>query len=470
MRVAPSRSQLTRLENKNLALRKELAVLQGAIESRADRVENSLGALVGSAFPQSELASFDQLAYNNIYAPLTLNWTLLTYMYKTHGVLQAAIDMPVQDAFRGGVEVQSAELDKDDLKTMTDFLERESILTTFKQAEIWTRLYGGGGLIINAGGAPETPLNMKDLRNLKIYAANRWELVAPQRQAEYYTFYGVRVHRSRVMTMISKEAPYILRWTLQNWGMSELERLVEPFNIFLRTQNAIYDLLKEAKIDVFQFEGLASQLATNAGTQRTLNRITLMNRAKNNGNAILLDMKDKFEQKQMTFAGLAEIWKENRINLASTMRIPMTKLFGLSASGFSSGEDDIENYNAMVESEIREHVKPAVRQLLEIVMAHLFGDSFDFSFNFKPLRVLGAVEEEGVKTQKYNRYKSMYDCGQLTDQEFAEVCQKEGLIPIETDVARGAEPQPAREQPGQFQEDPDAGGDPNVEEAPEQDV
>jgi phage-related protein (TIGR01555 family) len=268
------------------------------------------------------------------------------------------------------------------------------------------------------------------------------------------------------MTMISKEAPYILRWTLQNWGMSEMERLVEPFNIYLRSQNAIYDLLKEAKIDVYQFEGLATQLSTNLGTTRTLNRIALMNRAKNNGNAILLDVKDKFEQKQITFAGLAEVWKENRIGLACAMRIPMTKLFGISAAGFNSGEDDIENYNAMVESEIREHVKPSLRKLIDMIVVHLFGQQFDFSFKFQPLRVLSSTDEETIKEKKYNRYTSMLDAGQLTDQEFAEICQMEGLVPIETEVARGAEPQPRRDLPGGMGQE----NEEETDEGPEQDA
>ena len=30
------------------------------------------------------------------------------------------------------------------------------------------------------------------------------------------------------------------------------------------------------------------------------------------------------------------------------LKMPITKLFGISAAGFSSGEDDIENYNSMI--------------------------------------------------------------------------------------------------------------------------
>jgi len=66
-----------------------------------------------------------------------------------------------------------------------------------------------------------------------------------------------------------------------------------------------------------------------------------------------MDMKDDYEQKQITFTGLSDVLSQIRYGIAADVKMPMAKLFGMSASGFNSGEDDIENYNAMIESSVR---------------------------------------------------------------------------------------------------------------------
>lgn len=479
------------LRQENQALARQNQELKNSVELHHSHLNNSMFSLVQSAFSQSSLASFDAIAYNNIYAPLTINHTLLTYMYKTHGVIQTAIDMPVLDALRGGLELQSAELSQDEIKELQRELEAGP-LDAIGQALIWTRLYGGGGLIINTPQEASTPLRLDGfdtggsepweiispifgtrlnyaegrtqnrLKDIQLYAANRWELVAPNRYSDTYEFYGKKIHHSRVLTMAGKAAPYLVRWTLQNWGMSEVERMVEPFNAFARTQNVIYELLKEAKIDVFQFKNFTTQLATSKGTDLTIARVQLMNQVKNFQNAVVLDTDDKFEQKQITFAGLAEVMKQNMIGIASALRIPMTKLFGLSAAGFNSGEDDIENYNAMVESEVRQPMRPVIAQIIKLYCLKLFGSEAEITFSFKPLRVMSSLDEETIKTQKHARYVSLYQQGLLTPQETMELMQNEKLIPMETEVGRGGLPQQPlgqdqfeeEEKPGERSEEP----------------
>ena len=140
---------------------------------------NSLGSLVQSALGQANLTSFNPIIQSNIYAPLTINWMLLTYMYKTHGIIQTAIDVPVLDSIRGGLELRSGELDSDELKDLEDDMEELGILDTIGEALKWARLYGGAALILNTGQDTEKELDMKKVDRLELYAANRWELGSP---------------------------------------------------------------------------------------------------------------------------------------------------------------------------------------------------------------------------------------------------------------------------------------------------
>ena len=451
--------QLEILRETNRELHNSLQMGKQRLEQigsmKQTQLNNSLYSLMQGAENQSSLGSFHNLAYFNIYAPLTVNWTQLTYMYKTHGIIQTAIDMPVLDALRGGVDLHSDEISADNLKDLQDLIEKTGTLRTLAEVATWVRLYGGGALVINAKQDPHEPLEMAGIKKLELYAANRWELVSTHKDAEYFEFYGKVLHSSRVLTMNGKAAPYLVRSTLQGWGMSEIEKMIEPFNAYLRINDVIYELLREAKVDVYKFKNMIGQLASDAGTNALLNRTQIMNQIKNYQNAVVLDADDDFEQKQITFAGLAEMKKQNQVDVASALRIPMTKLFGLSAAGFNSGEDDIENYNAMIESEVREPLRPLIRSVIELRCLELFGETFDIAFSFKPLRVLSSVDEETVNTQKNARYLSLYDKGLLTGQEVMQLEQQEKLVSIQTEVGEGMDPEP----PGGGLEDPQGATD-----------
>ena len=122
---------------------------------------------------------------------------------------------------------------------------------------------------------------------------------------------------------------------------------------------------------------------------------------KNFLNAITLDAEDDYEQKTMTFTGLSDMLEQIRIGMAAAVRMPMAKIFGLSAKGFASGEDDIENYNAIVEVE-RERAEEVLELILPVVMMKEWGFvPDDWQVEWKPLRVLSAEQEENIKTSKF---------------------------------------------------------------------
>jgi hypothetical protein len=110
----------------------------------------------------------------------------------------------------------------------------------------------------------------------------------------------------------------------------------------------------------------------------------------------------------------------------------MTKLFGISAAGFNSGEDDIENYNSMIEGEIRSKIKFTVVDLCKIACQVKYGFiPDDLMITFKPLRVLSAEQEETVKNNKFNRVIASYQSGITDGKTTKEALNKDALLPIE---------------------------------------
>ncbi len=404
------------------------------------------GIFDGAPFGGAPLSSPYNLGYDNQYNPLSLNRILLSYAYMTHGVIQTAIDQPVEDAFRGGLIIKCTEMDEEDINLLQDYLRECDVLKAVKDAMKWAKLYGGAGIIINTDQDPKEELDIKAIgpkTPLSFISADRWELTLNYIQAEKipcpYNYYGQSIHKTRVIKVMGKEAPAYIRLRLQGWGMSELERMIRDLNQYVKNQDLIYQLLDEAKIDVWHIEGFNTALMSQKSQTAVKNRLQLANILKNYHSAIVMDKNDEYEQKQLTFTGLSDMLNQIRIGIASSLRMPMTKVFGLSASGFNSGEDDIENYNALIESEVREKAREVLTAILPLCCQQIFGYMPEgLKFEFKPLRVLSAEQEENVKTIKFNRLSALYSQGLLTAKEYDEELRQNNIISVETEISTGA--------------------------------
>lgn len=405
---------------------------------------------IGQFNNNSPLSNYFQLSYDNAYTPLSLNRILLTYSYSTHGVIQTVVNQPVEDGYRGGIEIESDELDAEDILRFQEYLELNKVFERCKLTQKWARLYGGAGLIINTDQDPETPLSEKAIipgTPLNFIDADRWELtlayVNPDKDDLPYDYYGVSVHPSRVIRVMGMEAPAFIRQRLQGWEFSCLESLIRPIQLYSKTEDMIFELIDEAKIDVMKIQGFNASFLQPGGPAKTLERLQYSNMTKNYKRALVMDADDDWMQKQLTFSGIGELLSQIRISEAAACKIPMAKLFGLSAAGFNSGEDDIENYNSLVESDIRAKAKQLLAQILPICAQHFFGFRPDIRFKFKPLRVLSAEQEENIKSQKQQRFSTQWAQGMFTAVEYAEVMKREQLCPIDTEVGRGLrEPEP----------------------------
>lgn len=410
----------------------------------------------------SDLASYGTIAYNNNYSLITLNRTILTYLYTSSGIFQTAIDLPTQDALSRGIEIESDQMSPSDIDELLDFMEDSGQWTALLDAWKWSRLYGGAGLIINTNQDPKEPLNYKTLNKgpLELYDADRWQFDNAHPYAgdfdeflygkppEHLYLYGQQIHESRVIKIRGKRAPYYVRRQLRGWGMSEGERMIKDLNLYFKTQNVLYEILDESKIDIYKIKGFSQKLLSPGGTDAITRRVQLANELKNYVNALVMDKEDDFETKNQSFTGLAEVGKENRIGICSALRMPQTKLFGLSASGFNTGESDLENYNMMVESETRAPMKQTIREMIKLNMFHLWGREAPFRFKFPPLRLLEAKDEQAVKTAQQERVLALYDRGLLTSQEVGEALKSHNVITIDTAMTKGLLPDQPDPPPG----------------------
>lgn len=426
-------------------------VMQGVMVKNDDGDEMLSGVFDSqgnSPFAPQPLSNPQTLYQSLNYNPIiTLNRVAVTQAYMTHGILQTAIDVPVLDAFRGGLDIKSEELDEDDIRTLKNYLRESKTMHEIKDVFRWARLYGGAGLIINVPQDPLGPLNWNYVDYpdipLSFVAADRWELilnVIQINEVEFpYNYYGQPLRKDRVLRVIGKEAPSFLRPRLQGWGMSELERMIRDINQYVKGNNVLFQLMDEAKIDVYKMMGFNTTVLSDLARGKVNKRVQVMNYLKNYHRAIMMDSEDDYIQKQLSMSGYGEVFKQIMIGMSAAVRMPMTKLFGFTAtSGLNSNVDDLENYNSMVESEIREPALDILYPVIKACCRHLFGfEPQDLDIGFFPLRVLGPVEEEEIRTSKQNRFIQLLQNDLITPVEFFQCMNKEDVFQHETEVGEG---------------------------------
>ena len=381
-------------------------------------------------------------------APLiTQNEIFLRNMWAKKGIIRTYVELPVDEALKGGIQIKSDNLDEDAHNHLEEcFLK---YLPTIKEAFYWARLYGGAGLITLNNGLPlSDPFVKANKKNKDIdfMAIDRWRLGAKQGYKEkdinllygknsvmYFqgrdtTTFGTKIDNSRIQIINGDNAPLLTRQELNGWGLSVVEKISASFDSYETANNLIFQLLKEGKTNIIKVRDLVESLASGKFDD-IVKAVIKSNNLKKQINTMVMDSQDDFMQTQSNLSGFDTLLAQLRQNLAADLRIPMTKLFGISASGFNSGEDDIDNFNSMIESDIRPELRPVIQNVIEVLAVSELGvDVQGLKFSFAPLKELPQTDLEVVNTSKYERYISLLDRGLMSEEDFKQKCIKEGLM------------------------------------------
>lgn len=375
---------------------------------------------------------------------LTLNWIELTYFYKQNGFIQTAINQIVDDAFRNdGLIIDSKTLSTNELEELKQALIDNGDIDAIMDCIRWGQLYGGGVLIANTSQNFSAPLNKKILKGgkLKFLASDRWQCQSNGESPELtktFTFCdtldsvrkaGVIIDTSRVATFSGVKAPYQLRAMLQGWGLSIFEAIIPPLTQYLKAMNVTLELLDEAKIDVLKIFKLSNTLLSPNGERQIRKRLALVTDNKNYKSSIAMDKDDEYEQKQISFSGLPDMIVQIQYLVCAALKRPYSKIFGKGSSGFSSGEDDLENYNTIVDSEIRRPATNLIKWVVNLRCLQLFGRELtDFRPRWKPLRVMTEKEQADVNSKKLADYLALLEHQVITPKQVAQKLTEDGYI------------------------------------------
>ena len=426
---------------------------QSKITAKQNTVNNSLAGALGLQQNSSGVLYDSSMLWkvfnSRIGGLITNHWVSLTNAYNKNSFLQTAVNQKVEDAFQNdGLIIDSKTLSTDEIEKLRTTMEEEGDYEAIIDCIRWSRLYGGGVIVANTEQDPTKPLDKKALKGqkLKFLATNRWQCTSQAVNpyvADKFIFtdnmqendvldpnaMSQEIDASRVAVFAGNSAPYLTRTILNGWNASIFEGILEPIENLLGGFNVTLELLSEAKIDIFKISNLATTLNSPNGESLIKKRLEIATANKNYKSSLAMDMEDDYQQKQISFSGIPQLLEQLMYIFCGYLRYPVSKLFGKGSSGFSSGEDDLENYNSTVNSEVRIPARRLIHWVVNLRCMQLFGRELpDFKPQWRPLRAMSEKEQAEINSRRLDDYIKLKQANVMTARQIGQKLTEDGYI------------------------------------------
>lgn len=212
---------------------------------------------------------------------------------------------------------------------------------------------------------------------------------------------GQEVHASRLMTVVTRPLPDILKPAFNFAGMS-LSQLAEPYvDNWLRTRQSVSDLLNNFSITALA-TAMDQVLQGDDDGSDLFARAELFTATRSNKGLMLLD-KDREELVQINtpLSGLHELQAQSQEHMCSVSRMPAIVLTGISPSGLNASSDgEIRIFYDWIAAQQEAFWREPLEVILTVVQLSLFGEiDPDIGIAFKPLYQMTPKEESDIRAQ-----------------------------------------------------------------------
>ena len=168
--------------------------------------------------------------------------------------------------------------------------------------------------------------NSEDPRDKWFYKPQNWYVMANV------------VHESRLLTIVSRPVPDMLKPAYNFGGVSQTQLLMPYVNNWLRTRNSVGDL-----VNSFSISGIKTDLATmlqSGVAGDMIERAELWTTTRDNMNLMMLNSeKEEFFQFNTPLSGIDKLQAQAQEQMAAPTHIPLVKLFGITPSGLNASTD-----------------------------------------------------------------------------------------------------------------------------------
>lgn len=197
---------------------------------------------------------------------------------------------------------------------------------------------------------------------------------------------GKTVHVSRLLTMISRQMPDILKPAYSFRGLS-LSQMAKPYvDNWLRTRQSVSDLLHSFSIIVI-LSNLQGALQGEPW-DNIYARVDEFNALRDNRGAFVGDKDtEDFKLLAVPLSGLDSLQAQSQEQMASVSQTPLVKLLGIQPAGLNASSDgEIRVFYDTIHA-LQEHLfSNSLKIMLDCIQLHLWGEiDQDIGFKWVPL-------------------------------------------------------------------------------------
>ncbi|MBR8464290.1 DUF1073 domain-containing protein, partial [Campylobacter sp. faydin G-24] len=239
----------------------------------------------------------------------------------------------------------------------------------------------------------------------------------------HYRINKLVVHASRCVKLAQGIKSYGLKKRDSN---SDIYAALGVAKMFDTITLSVADLIEECKVDIYKVEDYNTQISS-GNDELILERLRLIQTGKSYTNAVMMDIKDDWTQKETNLNGLADLWAKASIVVAGALNRPLNIIFGESANGFNSGEEDNRAYYETI-NELQNTYLRHFYEFSDKFILNYIGKSEAVEFDFISIDSVNEVERANILNTKAVAFSTLIDKGVINEAIALKELRDEGLI------------------------------------------
>jgi phage-related protein (TIGR01555 family) len=208
---------------------------------------------------------------------------------------------------------------------------------------------------------------------------------------------GKEIHSSRLLTVVTREVPDILKPAYAFAGLS-LSQMIKPYvDNWLRTRQSVSDLIHA--FTVWTLKTDMSQLTNAEGLSNFYNRMSLFNLTRDNHGVNAISKSDEeFDNISAPLGSLDKLQAQSQEQMCAPTGLPLVYLTGITPSGLNATSDgEIEVFQDTLSAN-QQIYTPHLSKILNVVQLSLFGEiDPEIGFEWEPMRTMDEEKRANIR-------------------------------------------------------------------------
>lgn len=213
---------------------------------------------------------------------------------------------------------------------------------------------------------------------------------------------GREVHADRLMTLIMRPVPDMLKPAYNFGGISALQLMKPYVERYQRTADSVSQLVRAFSLTILSTD-MSGILSGGEGSASLWLRAGLFNKGRDNTGLMLLDKEaEEISQINTPLSGLADLLNKAKEDLSGPSHTPLVKLWGVTPSGLNANSDgEIKVYYDWLMAQNEAHIRPIIEKISYVMQLSMFGEIDPaIVWEFNPLEQMNDHEQAQIQETK----------------------------------------------------------------------